>query len=199
LVDAEKLAAVERRIREINPHATIHRTERCAIDLSKVLDRGAFDLERILTLDPEFLEGDDHDHDHVHDENCGHDHHHHDHDHAHHGHDHDHDHHHHHPRHDESVFSVSLRGGTLDPNKFFPWIQEITQVEGPNILRLKGILAMDKDPDRYVLQGVHMIVEGTHQRPWAEGEKRESRLVFIGRKLNEQALRKSFEDCLVAA
>ena len=195
LVDAEKLAAVERRIREINPHATIHRTERCAIDLTKVLDRGAFDLERILTLDPEFLEGEDHDHDHVHDENCGHDHHGHD----HHRHDHDHDHHHHHPRHDESVFSVSLRGGTLDPNKFFPWIQEITQVEGPNILRLKGILAMDKDPDRYVLQGVHMIVEGTHQRPWAEGEKRESRLVFIGRKLNEAALRKSFEDCLVAA
>jgi len=97
------------------------------------------------------------------------------------------------------VFSVSLRGGTLDPNKFFPWIQEITQVEGPNILRLKGILAMDQDPQRYVLQGVHMIVEGTHQRDWAEGEKRESRLVFIGRKLNEAALRKSFEDCLVPA
>jgi G3E family GTPase len=202
LVDADKLAAVERRIREINPHATIHRTERCAIDLTKVLDRGAFDLERILTLDAEFLEGEDHDHDHVHDENCGcgHDHHDHDHDHHHHDHDHHgHDHHHHHPRHDETVFSVSLRGGELDPNKFFPWIQEITQVEGPNILRLKGILAMDRDPDRYVLQGVHMIIEGTHQRPWAEGEKRESRLVFIGRKLNEEALRKSFEACLMPA
>ena len=185
LVSAEQLAAVERRIREINPHATIHRTERSAVDLDKVLDRGAFDLERIRSLDPEFLEADEHDHDHDHD----HDHH----------HDHDHDHHHHHPRHDNSVFSISLKGGTLDPQKFFPWIQEVTQVEGPNILRLKGILAMDRDPDRYVLQGVHMIIEGTHQRPWRDDEKRESRLVFIGRKLNEDAIRKSFEACLVKA
>ncbi|MCX5514188.1 cobalamin biosynthesis protein CobW [Kaistia algarum] len=197
LVGPEQLAAVERRIREINPHATIHRTERSAIDLDKVLDRGAFDLERILTLDPEFLEGEDHDHgDHDHDHECGpncdHDHHHHGHD-----HDHAHDHHHHHPRHDASVFSISLRGGELDPGKFFPWIQEVTQVEGANILRLKGILAMERDPDRYVIQGVHMIIEGTHQRPWGKDEHRESRLVFIGRKLNEQAIRKSFEACLV--
>lgn len=198
LVSPAELANVERRIRAINPHATIHRTERSNIDLDKVLDRGAFDLDRILSLDPEFLEGEDHDHDHVHDENCGHDHHH-DHDHAHHGHDHDHDHHHHHPRHDNAVFSISLRGGVLDPQKFFPWIQEVTQVEGPNILRLKGILAMDRDPDRYVIQGVHMIIEGTHQRPWRDDEKRESRLVFIGRKLNEEAIRKSFEACLKAA
>ncbi|MCX5480806.1 GTP-binding protein [Kaistia geumhonensis] len=194
LVSAEQLAAVERRIREINPHATIHRTERSAVDLDKVLDRGAFDLDRILSLDPEFLEADEHDHDHDHH------HHDHDHDHDHHHHDHDHDHHHHHhPRHDNAVFSVSLRGGTLDPQKFFPWIQEITQVEGANILRLKGILAMDRDPDRYVVQGVHMIIEGTHQRPWRDDEKRESRLVFIGRKLNEEAIRKSFEACLVKA
>jgi G3E family GTPase len=197
LVSAEQLAAVERRIREINPHATIHRTERSAVDLDKVLDRGAFDLERILSLDPEFLEADEHDHDHDHDHHH-HDHDH-DHDHDHHHHHHDHDHHHHHPRHDNSVFSISLKGGTLDPQKFFPWIQEVTQVEGPNILRLKGILAMDRDPDRYVLQGVHMIIEGTHQRPWRDDEKRESRLVFIGRKLNEDAIRKSFEACLVKA
>ncbi len=196
LVSPAELANVERRIRAINPHATIHRTERSAIDLDKVLDRGAFDLERILSLDPEFLEADEHDHhDHDHDH---HDHDHHDHDHHHH-HDHDHDHHHDHPRHDNAVFSISLRGGVLDPQKFFPWIQEVTQVEGPNILRLKGILAMDRDPDRYVIQGVHMIIEGTHQRPWRDDEKRESRLVFIGRKLNEDAIRKAFEACLVAA
>src|SRR5436309_4116634 len=79
LVGAEELKDIERRIRAINPHAIIHRTERCAIPLDKVLDRGAFDLERILTLDPDFLEGHDHDH-HDHD----HDHDHHDHDHHHH-------------------------------------------------------------------------------------------------------------------
>ncbi len=77
LVEPDELAAIERSIRAMNPHALIHRTERCAIPLDRVLGRGAFDLDRILTLDPEFLDDDGHDHDHDH----------HDHD-----HDHDHDH-----------------------------------------------------------------------------------------------------------
>ncbi len=184
LVSPAELARVERIIREINPHATIHRTERCAIPLERVLDRGAFDLDRILTLDPEFLEA-DHDHHHDHD--------HHDHDHDGHDHSHDgHDHHHHHHRHDDAVTSVSLQGGDLDPEKFFPWINRLTQEQGPNILRLKGILAFSKDGDRYVVQGVHMIVEGDHQRPWKADEKRWSRLVFIGRHLDADALRKGF-------
>jgi G3E family GTPase len=113
LVSPEELAAVERRIRAINPHAVIHTTERCAIAIDKVLDRGAFDLDRILTLDPDFLAG-GHGHDH-------HDHHH-DHDHDHHGHDHDH-HDHDHDDHDHitesGIGSISLRGGELDPNRFF--------------------------------------------------------------------------------
>src|SRR5690606_7732879 len=93
LVSPEEAAAVERTIRRINPHAVIHRTERCAIELSHVLDRGAFDLDRILSLEPDFLSP-GHDHDHDHDHECGPDcdHHHHDHDHDHDG---DHAHHHH--------------------------------------------------------------------------------------------------------
>jgi G3E family GTPase len=177
LVSPAELAEVERRIRAINPHALIHRTERCAIPLSQVLDRGAFDLDRILSLDPDFLDADGHDHDH-------------------HDHDHDHDHDHHDHVHDSSVTSVSLRAGALDPKRFFPWVERITQDFGPQILRLKGILALKDDPERYVLQGVHMIIEGNHQRAWRDGEKRESRLVFIGRKLDEAFLRAGFEACL---
>jgi G3E family GTPase len=184
LVSPEELRQVEGRIRAMNPHALIHRTERCAIPLDRVLDRGAFDLDRILSLDPEFLEGHDHDHDH------------HDHDHHDHDHDHDHDHHHHHDLEAQGVSSVSLRAGQLDPQKFFPWIQQVTQLLGPDILRLKGILALKDDPERYVVQGVHMIVEGNHQRKWRDDEKRESRLVFIGRKLDENELRAGFESCL---
>jgi G3E family GTPase len=180
LVSPEELRQVEGHIRAMNPHALIHRTERCAIPLDRVLDRGAFDLDRILSLDPEFLEEhDDHDHDHHHD------------------HDHDHDHHHHH--HDlegQGVTSVSLRAAELDPQKFFPWIQGVTQEKGPDILRLKGILSLKDDPERYVVQGVHMIVEGNHQRKWRADEKRDSRLVFIGRNLDEKALKAGFESCL---
>jgi G3E family GTPase len=182
LVSPEELAAVEATVRAINPHAVIHRTERAGIDLSRVLDRGAFDLKRALESDPHFL---DHDHpDHA----CGPD--------CDHNHDHDHDHDHASPIHDVTVQSVSLRTGELNPDKFFPWIQKITQEQGPNILRLKGILAFKDDHERYVIQGVHMIIEGDHQRAWKDGEKHESRLVFIGRELDNAALKSGLESCL---
>ena len=94
-----------------------------------------------------------------------------------------------------TVKSISLRGGPMDPKKFFPWINKITQIDGPNILRLKGIIAFEDDADRYVIQGVHMIVEGDHQRAWRDGEKRESRLVFIGRDLDAEKLERTFKAC----
>jgi len=184
LVTPEELRAVEATVRAINPTAKIHRTERSGVDLAEVLDRGAFDLKRALESDPHFLDADDHGHGHDH----AHDHHHHD----------GHDHHHDHgpsPIHDVTVQSVSLHAGEMDSKKFFPWIEKVTQLEGPNILRLKGIIAFKDDPDRYVLQGVHMIIEGDHQRPWKDGEKHESRLVFIGRDLDAERLKKSFEAC----
>ena len=152
-----------------------------------MLDRGAFDLGRALENDPHFL---DRDYDHEHGD---HDHHHHDHG----GHDH-HDHAHPSPIHDVTVQWVSLRGGEMDSNKFFPWIEKITQMEGPNILRLKGIIAFKGDPERYVIQGVHMIIEGDHQRAWKDGEKHESRLVFIGRELDAEKLKRTFEACQAA-
>ncbi|PSM17543.1 MULTISPECIES: CobW family GTP-binding protein [Nitratireductor] len=186
LVDEDELAAVEATIRAINPSARIHRATRAGLPLSEVLDRGAFDLTRALDNDPHFL---DHGHpDHACGPDCDHDHG----DHA------GHDHHHHHdasPIHDVSVRSISLRGGALDPKKFFPWIEKTTQIDGPNILRLKGIIALAGDDERYVVQGVHMIVEGDHQRAWRDDEKRESRLVFIGRDLDAERLKRTFEAC----
>ncbi|WP_296739935.1 GTP-binding protein [Mesorhizobium sp.] len=192
LVTPEELEKVEATIRAINPAARIHRTQRSGVPLGEVLDRGAFDLSRALENDPHFLDAHDHDHDHECGPDCDHDHHHH-----HDGHDH---HHHDHASdiHDVTVKSVSLRGGEMDPKKFFPWIEKVTQMEGPNILRLKGIIALKGDDDRYVLQGVHMILEGDHQRAWKDGEKHESRLVFIGRDLDAERLRKSFEACQAA-
>ncbi|MCP2157858.1 CobW family GTP-binding protein [Agrobacterium tumefaciens] len=211
LVSPEEVARIEDIVRAINPSARIYKTTRSGVDLARVLDQGAFNLERALENDPHFLEHghedhacgpdcDHHHHDHGHDH--GHDHHHHDHDQAHHDHDHGHDHHHHgaaSPIHDVTVQSVSLRGGEMNPERFFPWIQKVTQTDGPNILRLKGIIAFKGDAERYVVQGVHMIIEGDHQRPWKEGEKRESRLVFIGRELDREKLEKSFNACLATA
>lgn len=191
LVTKGELAEVEARIRAINPYAKLHRTERCSVALADVLDRGAFDLDRILDIEPDFLEADDHDHDHDHHHHDGHDHHHHDHSQEHsHGLKH---------YHDEDMQSLSLKTDKpLDPNMFMPWLQNLVQVEGGKILRSKGILAFHDDDDRYVFQGVHMMLEGNHQRKWKEGEPRESRLVFIGRELPEEAIRRGFESCIVS-
>ncbi|SEO00330.1 GTP-binding protein [Bradyrhizobium sp. OK095] len=183
LVTKGELAEVEARIRAINPYAKLHRTERCSVALADVLDRGAFDLDRILDIEPDFLNADDHGHDHDH-----------------HGHDHHHDHGHglkHY--HDEDMQSLSLKTDKpLDPNVFMPWLQNLVQVEGGKILRSKGILAFHDDDDRYVFQGVHMMLEGNHQRKWKDGEPRQSRLVFIGRELPEELIRTGFESCIVS-
>jgi G3E family GTPase len=192
LVSTDELRDVEGRIRAINPYAKLHRTERAQIPLAEVLDRNAFDLDRILDIEPEFLEAEE-DHDHHHHAH-GHDH----------NHDHGHDHHEHKHGHkglkhyhDEEMQSVSLKTDRpLDPDKFFPWVQNLVQTEGPNILRCKGILSFKNDDDRFVFQGVHMILDGDHQRPWAKGEKRDSRIVFIGRNLPEETIRKGFDGCI---
>jgi len=187
LVSSDELSEVEARIRGINPYAKVHKTERAKIALNEVLDRNAFDLDRILDIEPEFLEGDGDDH-------------HHDHNHDHH---HDHDHHHAHHSgglkhyHDEDMQSVSLKtDAPLNADKFFPWVQNLVQTEGPNILRCKGILSFKNDDERFVFQGVHMILDGDHQRPWKPDEKRDSRIVFIGRNLPEEKIREGFAGCV---
>ena len=184
---ATSSSEVEARIRGINPYARVHKTERAKIALDEVLDRNAFDLDRILDIEPEFLEtGEHHHHDHDHGHVHGHDHHHdgHTHSHSHGGLKH---------YHDEEMQSVSLSAEKpLDPDKFFPWVQDLVQKEGPSILRCKGILSFKDDDERFVMQGVHMILDGDHQRPWKDGEKRQSRMVFIGRNLPEEKIRQGF-------
>ncbi|HXZ45834.1 MAG TPA: GTP-binding protein [Pseudolabrys sp.] len=186
LVAPEELSELEARIRGLNPYARLHRTERARIDINEVLGRNAFDLDRILDIEPNFLEGEDHDHDHDHHHDHG--------DHAHGGH--------HHGNglkhyHDEEMQSVSLRSDKpLNPDKFFPWIQDLVAKDGPNILRCKGILSFKDDPERFVFQGVHMLLDGDHQRPWKDGEARDSRIVFIGRDLPVDRIRQGFESCI---
>ena len=188
LVSPEELSEVEARIRGINPYAKVHKAEHAKVPLDAVLGRNAFDLDRILDLEPEFLGGEDHDH-----------HHHHDHKHGDHAHTHAHA---HAPGglkhyHDEEMQSISLHTDRpLDPDKFFPWVQDLVQKEGPNILRCKGILAFKDDDERFVFQGVHMILDGDHQRPWKTDEKRESRIVFIGRNLPGKMISEGFESCI---
>jgi G3E family GTPase len=203
LVSQDELAEVEGRIRAINPYAALHRSVKADVPLQAVLERNAFDLERILEIEPGFLESEDrhHHHDHECGPECGHDHHHH---HEHERHD---EHAHAHDRsaglkhyHDEDMHAVSIRhDGEVDPNRFVPWLNELVQREGPDILRCKGIVAFENEPRRFVFQGVHMILDGDLQREWRDGEQRTSRLVFIGRKLKEAEIRDGFAKHVLGA
>ena len=67
--------------------------------------------------------------------------------------------------------------------------------QGPDILRAKGILDVAGEERRLVFQAVHMILEGDFQREWKDGDDRFSRMVFIGRNLDEAALKAGFEAC----
>jgi G3E family GTPase len=183
LVSPEALKAIEARVRALNPFAQIHHTVRSDIALDKILDKGAFDLNRVLELDPCFLHG--HAFDPTHD------------------HDHDHDHHDHHdhgaanPKHDEDIRSVSFSNEKpLNSGKFDAWINDVLMTQGQDILRCKGILNIQGSDKRYVFQAVHMVSEGLYTGDWPAKDNRRSRLVFIGRKLDEAALRKGFEDTI---
>jgi G3E family GTPase len=162
LVSADEAARVEARIRSINPMARLHRTDHCTMPVADLLDRGAFDLNRILEIEPNFLGEDDHEH-------------------------------------DDAITSVSLRATRpLDPEKFNAWISELLRVSGVDILRCKGILNLKNSPDRFVFQGVHMLMEGRAGKRWQDNETRESKFVLIGRNLAEAELRAGFEACLAS-
>ncbi len=193
LVSAEELRRVEDMIRAVNRFAKIVRTERCRVPLDQVLGLGSFDLNEILKHEPDFLVAEDaHHHDH-HGHECCHgcddpEHHHHDH--------HDHGHEHHDHQHDTTISSVSLTAERpIDITKFENWMGDLRASKGPDLLRYKGILDVAGSDKRLAIQGVHMMMEGSDLAPWKEGAKRQSRLVFIGRKLDEAALRDGFAGC----
>jgi G3E family GTPase len=185
LVGEEELRSIEAHLRRLNPMAPIHRAQRCNVRLGAILGRGGFNLNRITELEPDFLDPPHGDPGHVHDEHCDHDHHEHDH------HDHEHDH---------GIRSISLRTDKpMDRRKVARWLTALTKNQGPDILRAKGIIDVKDNNRRLVFQAVHMILEGDLQREWREGEPRYSRMVFIGRNLNEAELKSGFEACVASS
>ncbi len=202
LVSEDDLRHVEARIRRINPLAPIHRAQRSNVPLDAILGKHSFDLDRITELEPSFLNPAHGEAGHVHDEHCGHDHHHHDHGHDHvhdehcghdhHGHDHGHSH--KSDVHDDGVKGISLTlDKPVDGQKITVWLNELLAKRGPDILRAKGIIDVKGENKRLVFQAVHMILEGDFQREWTDKDKRYSRMVFIGRDLDEAELRAGFE------
>ncbi len=178
LVSAEVLKSIEARLRQLNPLAPIHRTQRANVALDKVLGQGGFDLGRLVSLEPDFLGPEQHgETGHVHDEHCGHDH-----------------------VHDSGILSISLVSHTpMDQSRVSAWLKHLVATQGEDILRAKGIIDLKDEPRRLVFQAVHMLLEGDLQKPWKPGESRHSRMVLIGRHLDKAALQSGFDACVANA
>jgi G3E family GTPase len=161
LVDAETVDELERRIRSMNAMTKIYRTRNAEIEMDDLLGVKAFDLNRALEIDPEFLGEDAH-------------------------------------QHDETVGSVAIvESGAISEKRLNDWLGVLLRTKGADIFRMKGILNVKGDNNRFVFQGVHMLFDGNRDRPWKADETRKNELVFIGRNLDEAELKAEFRKCLV--
>lgn len=104
---------------------------------------------------------------------------------------------HHHHNHNEEIGSIALtETKPIDEPKLQEWLGNLLQAQGSDIFRLKGIVNVAGEENRFVFQGVHMMLEGISDRPWKPEEIRKSDLVFIGRNLDAEQLREGFQQCL---
>ena len=99
--------------------------------------------------------------------------------------------------HDDTVGSIAIeRDGDVDPKKLNEWLANLLRDRGVDIFRMKGFISLAGESRRYVFQGVHMLVDSQPDREWGDAPRR-NQLVFIGRNLDEQGMRKGFDACLI--
>ena len=101
-----------------------------------------------------------------------------------------------HEHHDEVESFVYRSEKPFDGDKLEQFLSGMIQVYGPDLLRYKGVLWMKGNPRRVVFQGVHMMMGGDLGKPWGKGEKKQSVLVFIGKKLPKDLFLAGLEQCL---
>ncbi len=99
--------------------------------------------------------------------------------------------------HDDAVGSVALvEERPMDLEQLGSWFSELVSTRGPDLFRMKGIIQLAGKDERYVLQSVHMLIDGDFDRPWKPDEQRRTELVIIGRDLDPDALRAGFSACV---
>ncbi|KAK9795957.1 hypothetical protein WJX73_005078 [Symbiochloris irregularis] len=179
LVSEQDVQRVERRIRDINSFAHQRRAQQANISLDFVLGLQAHTADRLEAAQlqeqpPARTHEHSHDHEHSDDPSTGTS-----------------------VERDHSYDHSESHTRLLDPLKLDQWLQVLLSAQDA-MYRYKGILAV-KDEQKgdflLILQGVHDVAD-VDERPLPPGHKAESRLVFIGKNLNEPAIRESFSHCL---
>jgi len=181
LVDDAEVDALIHRVKHMNPRAPQRRVNFGEVPIAEVFDLRGFNLNAKLDIDPEFLSMQEHDHDHDH----------HDHEHGEHC---DHPHHH---VHDDDVKSFVFRSDkAFQPAKLEDFLGAIVQVYGPKMLRYKGVLNMKGTDRKVIFQGVHQLMGSDLGPKWMPGEKKTSKMVFIGLDLPRDIFLQGLEQCL---
>jgi G3E family GTPase len=167
LVDTGTLAAVERRVRAMNAMARLVRSAHAAVSMETILGVGGFDLARALDYEPTFLEP-GYPFEWL---DAGH-------------------------SHDDEVSSFSIETDEpVDAQRFREWLRSELSISGSDIYRMKGFLNFKGSEQRIVIQGVHMLADTASLGSWGARPRR-TQLVFIGRNLDEHAMRTGFRMCL---
>ncbi len=177
LVEPEVVAALMHRIKHMNPRAPQQQAHFGEVKLAKVFDLRGFNLNAKLEIDPDFLNLDAHAaHEHEHGEHCDHPHHH---------------------VHDDDVKSFVFRSDrAFNPAKLEDFLGAIVQGYGPKMLRYKGVLNMKGTDKKVIFQGVHQLMGSDLGPKWMPGEKKTSKMVFIGIDLPQEILMQGLEGCL---
>ncbi len=189
LVAQGEVEALVHRLKHMNPRAPMQQVHFGKVPIASVFDLKGFNLNAKLEIDPEFLSTDEPAH-------------------AHATHDHGHEHHDHapgeacdHPRHhahDDDVKSFVFRSEkAFHPAKLEDFLGSIVQVYGPKLLRYKGVLHMKGSERKVIFQGVHQLMGSDLGPKWMPGEKKLSKMVFIGIDLPREILLQGLDGCLV--
>ena len=213
LVEEERLAEVEDRLREIKADARILRSVKGDVSLPLLLSVGLFESDKVAA--EQNHDDCDHDHGHCvhehdhghhhphsHDQhdhsNCDHDHGHCEHDHGHdhsHDHDHDHSHDHAHPDHLAIEGFTSLSFSSEGPFALRKFQNFLDNQLPAGVFRAKGILWFNESAKRHVfhLAGKRFSIDDSE---WSSASERKNQLVVIGKNLDHALLRKQLQACV---
>jgi len=161
LVTAEYKEEVKLSLRRFNKTtAIIECGPEAAVAMDKIIGCGAFSLEEVMKIEPEFLSPDA---EHVH---------------------------------DPTITSVGItEAGDLDMDKMNGWLSTLLREKGTDIYRMKGVLSIAGQEEKFVFQGIHMLFDGKPMGAWGE-ETRSNRMIFIGKKLDREELLSGFKACM---
>uniref|UniRef100_A0A7S2RIA0 CobW C-terminal domain-containing protein n=1 Tax=Eucampia antarctica TaxID=49252 RepID=A0A7S2RIA0_9STRA len=160
---------MKERLHGINKFATVIETQKSRAPLDKILGLNSFNMDSILSYDPDFFKEESEDGVTKKKHNL------------------------------DLVQSVGVQfGGNLHAQWFNMFMMDLLRERAADLYRTKGLLSFHGQGDtKFVFQGVHEQINfGPADKPWKEGEERINKFVFIGKNLNRDELTKSLMECL---